>query len=213
MVNIFTFPLRYLALKDDQKRHLFWRDLLGVMVLATFLSAPFWLTDANYFGNGGFLDKFGGFAGVLTGFYVAGLLGIASFLGASPSLDEEIQVGKIYGPPKNGAPNPLSRREYVCSMFGYLSFLSLAISVAALLLVVITDPLAQYMAGHKKHWAYLLTSGFLVFLVNFVLAHMVATTCHGLYYLIDRLYATSPELMTKEASAAAGLGGEQRPLK
>lgn len=205
MVNIFTFPLRYLTLKDENKKHLFWRDLFGVFILAIILSIPFWITDANYFGESGFLDKFGGFAGVLTGFYVAGLLGIASFLGASPSLDEEIQIGKIYGPERDGQPNALSRPEYVCAMFGYLSFLSLVISVAALLLVVITEVSSVSLAALVGQTAFVVIAGIAVFLINLVLAHMVATTCHGLYYLMDRLYAESPEMMTKEEAAASGL--------
>lgn len=208
MVNIFTFPLRYLTLKDENGSHIFWRDLIGVIILAIVLSLPFWFTKANYFGDGGFLDKFGGFAGVLTGFYVAGLLGIASFLGASPSLDEEIKVGKIFGPDNDGKNHALSRREYVCSMFGYLSFLSLGISIAALLLVVVTQAASSYLAPHRDHLAYLLGSGFAIFLLNLVLAHMVATTCHGLYYLIDRLYAEPPQLMSKDEAAAVGIAKE-----
>lgn len=211
MPNVFTFPLGYLSLTDEQGRPLFRRDLLGVITLALIVSLPFWVTTANYFGTDGFLDKFGAFSGVLTGFYVAALVSVASFLSASPSLDELIAVGPVYGPPKDGEPNPLTRRQYICSMFGYLSFMSLGLSLGALLAVTIAEPISWGLyAIISDKIVQQIISGALIFGMNLVLAHMVATTCHGLYYLMDRLYAEKAQILTKDEAKAAGLSaGDQ----
>ncbi len=206
MPNVFTFPLGYLSLTDEEGWPLYRRDLLGVITLALIVSLPFWVTSANYFGTDGFLDKFGAFSGVLTGFYVAALVSVASFLSASPSLDDLIAVGPIYGPPKAGAPNPFTRRQYICSMFGYLSFMSLGLSLGALLAVTISGPISWGLSATiSDELVRQIISGALIFGMNLVLAHMVATTCHGLYYLIDRLYAEKAQILTKSEAKAAGL--------
>lgn len=206
MPNVFTFPLGYLTLTDEQGRPLFRRDLLGVITLALVVSLPFWATTANYFGTYGFLDKFGAFSGVLTGFYVAALVSVASFLGASPSLDDLIEVGPVYGPPKDNEPNPLTRRQYICSMFGYLAFMSLGMSLGALLAVTIAAPVSSALhALVGNETVQLVLRGAIILGMNLVLAHLVATTCHGLYYLMDRLYAEKSQIMTKGEAKAAGL--------
>ena len=76
--SVLTYPLSYLSLKDEGGNRLFRRNWLALMTVVVILSAPFILFDANYFGDKGFLDRFGSFAAVLTGFYIAALVGVAS---------------------------------------------------------------------------------------------------------------------------------------
>ena len=71
-------------------------DVLPVLVIAAVLGAPFVLFDANFFGPEGFFERFGSFASVLTGFYIAALVGIASFVSAVGGLDEPIMVGPVF---------------------------------------------------------------------------------------------------------------------
>lgn len=174
-------------LKDEEDRRLLARNSLAVLFLAAILSAPFLFSSASYFGERGFLDRFGGFCGVLTGFYIAALVGIASFSSASGGLDDEIEVGRIYCPLHDGEPLALTRREYVSAIFGYLSFVSLGLSVLAILSVSAAGVAIKVM----PHWTgYVAVIGF-----NIVLSHMMITTCHGLYYFIDRIYYQKPELL------------------
>lgn len=78
------------------------------------------------------------------------------------------------------------------------------LSVGAILLIVVADP-AYVAIGATARWidvetvTWLQTVGraAIVMGFNLVLAHLLVTTCHGLYYLIDRLYAKKPVLLSK----------------
>jgi len=170
---------------------------------------PFVALDANYFGDKGFLDRFGNFSAVLTGFYIAALVGVASFASSFGELDDEIEVGRISRPvpdPAEGEDREefLTRRQYVCSMFGYLAFISLILSVGAILFIVAADQM-KLVAELAKTWlgpviaerTLAITRGVIVIGFNIVVAHMLVTTCHGLYYLIERLYAQKPKILKK----------------
>jgi len=207
--SVLTYPLSYLSLKDEGGNRLFRRNWLALMTVVVILSAPFILFDANYFGDKGFLDRFGSFAAVLTGFYIAALVGVASFASSMGDLDNEIEVGRI----TRRIPNPvegegpeeyLTRRQYVCSMFGYLAFVSLVLSVGAVLLIVGADParaateaLARWLGGQVDHYGLQIVRALVIVAFNLVLSHLLVTTCHGLYYLIDRLYAKKPKILPK----------------
>lgn len=191
-MNVFSYPLRYLWLRAEDDSRLLGRDVVGVLALAVILSLPFWMTNANYFGFGGFLDRFGSFAGVLTGFYVAALVGVASFATPKLGIDNVIENGPVLDhsvkPPKR-----LTRREYVCAMFGYLAFTALMSSLVAILAAVV----APDIGSRLREWApdgANIVSAVILLAFNLVIAHMVATTCHGLYYLIDKIY--TPKTIT-----------------
>lgn len=188
-MNVLLYPLRYLTLTDEDRRRLLARNLLTIIVISTILSVPFIFSDANFFGERGFLDRFGGFCGVLTGFYIAALVGIASVTGTMSGLDKEIQIGKIYGIRENGAQVALTRREYVSAIFGYLAFVSFGLSVVAILLVATAGAAKSIL----PYWVGCIT----LCLFNLVLSHMIVTTCHGLYYFIDRIYYQEPTLGAK----------------
>jgi hypothetical protein len=208
--SVLIYPLGYLSLKDEGGNRLFRRNWLALCVVVVILSGPFIFFDANYFGDKGFLDRLSSFSAVLTGFYIAALVGVASFMSSMGDLDNEIEVGRIRRPIPNPAENEereeyLTRRQYVCSMFGYLAFVSLVLSVGAVLLIVAADPIRAAAEGIARQLGYRHTQSGLQFMrglviigFNLVLSHLLVTTCHGLYYLIDRLYAKKPNILPKE---------------
>lgn len=202
MRNPISFPLRYLALQDEKKGKLYRRDWARVLLGACAVSLPFWVTGANYFGSDGFIDRVSAFTGVLTGFYVAALVGIASFATTDRGMDEVIVSGAIIDPRQGqGEGEPLTRRQYVCALFGYLAFLSMIFALAAILLLSIAPFWAQVQAftPDQASWALWLIRGAVLFLINGVIAHIVITTCHGLYYLIERLYSERDKVNPKDA--------------
>ena len=89
-------------------------------------------------------------------------------------------------------------------MFGYLAFVSLVLSVGAVLLIVGADParaateaLARWLGGQVDHYGLQIVRALVIVAFNLVLSHLLVTTCHGLYYLIDRLYAKKPKILPK----------------
>ncbi|SFH52318.1 hypothetical protein SAMN05216459_1436 [Ensifer sp. OV372] len=209
-MNVLSYPLGYLKLTDESGHKLYRRNALTVVLLTAVISAPFIIADANFFGDKGFLDRIGSFSAVLTGFYIAALVGVASFSTTIGDLDELIVQGPIkrQSSPDEEAED-LTRRQYVCSLFGYLSFVSLVISIGSILLIVAggmkidvawvsqsVPELDQYVRPFLRSLRHAL-----VLVCSLVIAHLFVTTCHGLYYLIDRLYHKEPKISQKRDAA------------
>lgn len=209
-MSVLAYPLRYLMLRTESGHPLYLRNAALVILVATLASAPFWFTNASYFGSGGFLDKFGAFSGVLTGFYIAALVGIATFTTTLGDLDDVIENGRVLRDGSDGL-EPLTRRQYVSSMFGYLAFLALLTSLLAILLVIMSGvdlrlawlPAAEQILDHDTATSVrVAVRNVGLTTINIVLAHMFVTTCHGLYYLIDRLYEKKAVILPKPATRA-----------
>jgi hypothetical protein len=128
------YPLRYFRLVNDEKRHL---DLWPTLLLAIILAVPFiFLPDTPFFHKDGFLDKLLILTSALTGFYVAALVAAATF--THPDLDKVFKVGSVTLVTHDHGQKileHLTRREFVCMIFGYLAFSSFLISLFASLFV------------------------------------------------------------------------------
>ncbi|MCV9965444.1 hypothetical protein OIU34_26555 [Pararhizobium sp. BT-229] len=207
-MNIVAFPLKYLVLKDERDRRLYRRDALFVLLFSTALAAPFILLEGNFFGVGGFLDRIGSFASVLTGFYIAALVGVASLSPTLGDLDKEIEVGAIYAKEKDaetGQPIALTRRQYVCTLFGYLAFASLFVSISSIVSTVLSGINTSSFIDFNTATSFgrFLTASFLflkyglIIFYVLIVCHIVTTTCHGLYYYIERIYAAETTIGSK----------------
>lgn len=201
-MNPILSPLRYLILVDEKGRRLVRRDAWTVVIIALIITAPFVVFDGtNYFGEKGFLDRVGSFSSILTGFYVAALVTVATF--SSDDVDKKITVGKVS---LTAGGTSLSRREYVCAMFGYLAFSSLFISVLSILMVAVYSSIASYfikkMQEHQvdPYWSSTISSSMIKISVSLIISHMIISSFHGLYYLIDRLYYKDPKILPKRGA-------------
>ncbi|RSU77403.1 hypothetical protein BRX37_05975 [Sphingomonas sp. S-NIH.Pt3_0716] len=202
-MNIPFYPLRYLSLRGENGFPIWWRDIFLILLFLLGISIPFIIkNNANFFHKDGFIDKVGTFSSVLTGFYVAGLVAVATFAHQVNGLDKTIEVGRIKYPHKKGEDAEfLSRRQFVCSMFGYLAFLSLIITLASIVIVIVADanPKVEDASFSFSDWRVDIDKNYMrgvsIILFNIPVASLTITTLHGLYYLIDRLYAVSPSLL------------------
>ena len=204
-MQMVKIPFRYLTLKDENGKFLIRNDVPYLFLFILSISTPFiFLPNANFFHSDGFLDRVGDFSSVLTGFYVAGLIAVATFARRLHGLDGIIQIGKIkFRHKKSEEPEFLTRREYVCSMFGYLSVLSLGLTITTIALVIISDAIPDFykvnfqvynlnMSLHRS----VVRAIFIIFF-SIPLGHLAVTTFRGLYYLVDRLYAEQPKINKK----------------
>jgi hypothetical protein len=200
---LFT-PLRYLRLRDEGGRLLLTRNLFATLLLAALFSLPFLVVStSNYFHKDGFIDKLGSFSSVLTGFYVAGLLAVATFSAKLGDLDTPMDVGPAILP--KGAPDEkdihLTRREYVCTIFGYLAFLSLFTTLISITVVILTSGISAVtnfdlaVGKNSIHFDREIFRSVPILLFGLLAAHLAVVTCHSLYYLMDRLYAQKPKLL------------------
>jgi hypothetical protein len=207
------YPLQYFRLSNSEKRHI---DFWPTVVIAILIMVPFvLLKDASFFRPNGFLDKILTLTAALTGFYVAALVAAATF--SHPDLDKVIKSGPIALLTKDADGNRikeyLTRREFACTIFGYLAFLSLIISIMAAFLISISAASfdrISHVLNNIKYIGFLFSAeyflylrGFVIFAVSLAISHLFVATCLGLYYLMDRLYRHDRQITTKKTSSEA----------
>lgn len=196
------FSAKYLLLRTEKGWLVLWRDVIPVILVSGSLFTFFLIFErANFFGTDGFFDKLGSLTSTLTGFYVAGLLAVAAFAAPGSALDDAIEVGPVfYGRENSPDRERLTRRQYVCSMFGYLAFLSLILSVLSVAssglaagasgaLQGITWQIAGYVIDAKAIVRSLVELAVLV-----PMSHLIVTTGYGMYYISHKVYDKKPTI-------------------
>jgi predicted secreted protein len=199
---VFISPFKYLRLRNERGNRLVFRDLIPMLVITFIFAAPFIAFDqVNFSRAAGFVDRMGSLAAVLAGFYIAALVAVGSFSASIGDLDSPISNGKIFL--NLGDEDSLTRREYICSVFGFLSFLSLFIAIASSFVLIVT-PAVSGIAGKEdllllgfNTSAFDIARGFAIFVYCFIISAMIVTTFYGLYYLTDRIYAKPPKILPK----------------
>jgi hypothetical protein len=207
--------MKYLALRGANGWPLLIHDIIPTGIATALISAPFLIVrTTDYFHKDGFLDKFGTFSSVLTGFYVAGLVAVATFSMQSSALDEKIDNGPVFLWDKvedetvstsakkqyKIDKRKLTRREYLCQMFGYLATLSMLLTLLTIIAVIVSQGtvLPQIIDISKTRYIPLdLPRGIMIVGFSLPIAHLVATTARGLFYLVDRLYDKKPKILPK----------------
>ncbi|PSC03803.1 hypothetical protein SLNSH_16980 [Alsobacter soli] len=192
-----VYPLKYFRLQNSEKKRF---DLLPTLLLAALLAAPFLiLPGASFFKPNGLLDKLLALTSALTAFYVAALVAVATF--SHPSLDKVIRSGPIALITRDDdghkIQQDLTRREFACFIFGYLSFSALLISIGAAAAVALSGTAGAF--GEAFLWV----RSVVIVAFCLALAHLVVATTLGLYYLMDRLYRHDREITSKKSDLAA----------
>jgi len=153
-------------------------------------------------GDGGLIDVFTGLLQMLTGFYIASLAAISTFNkegmdntmpGDPPTLASSYR-GKI-------KTDLLTRRRFLCLMFGYLSLVSIFLYfTGAGALLIAPSAKAVCSAG-----VYFLVKWFFVLTYLFIASNLIITTMLGLFYMVDRIHRHDPELIdgNKKTESAA----------
>lgn len=177
-------PLSYLRIRHPLKA---WFDyvvpaITAVTVTVVLLSLP---VSVPLLGESGVISVVTGLLQILVGFYIAALAAVATF--AREGLDEPMsgddallmveRMGhKIHA--------KLSRRQFLCYLFGYLAFSALALyflgSLANLLKGNFELLFSSYTLPYLRHLAFAL--------YVFWTSNVLVTTLLGLHYLTDRLH-------------------------
>ena len=187
-------PLDYLRVYHSQKRKY---DLWIPLIIATiFTGILFYLpTPVDITGDRGLLVIFTGLLQILIGFYIASLAAVATF--DRPSMDEimrgdpptlRIQVkGKA-------EIEYLTRRRFLCLMFGYLSLLSFFLyflgAFANLfkpsLHILIPMPIFLYVK-----W-------FSLYIYIFFVSNLVVASLLGLFYMTERIHREEDRIIRRD---------------
>jgi hypothetical protein len=177
-------PLSYLRIKHRDKTVLdIVPPLLTSLIVSVFiLVIPSQLT---IFGQAGVVKACTDLLQMLAGFYIASLAAVATF--NNQGMDEPMEGD----PPTlrvkiNGRPELqlMTRRNFLCHLFGYLSLLSFVLYFFGTFSNVIADEVRQALSPTNRLW----TRNCFVVLFAAAMAHLIGTTLLGLYYLTDRMH-------------------------
>lgn len=121
---------------------------------------------------------------ILLGFYIAALAAIAIF--PSPTMDQGLDGGEArLKRCEHGADieRKLTRRRFLCLLFGYLSFLSLVLALLSGLPSSL-DPARFFQDTEWRNLCRIVYTG--VYVLFFM--QLISLTLLGLFYLTDRIH-------------------------
>lgn len=173
-------PVRYLAIKHDIKPRFDW----GWPVLLTAVTMlVFWLLPKKpeLLGEAGILKGVRDLIGLFAAFFVAALAAVATF--GRPSLDDPMEGTT---PTLDG--RDLSRRQFVCYLFGYLAILAFALFLSIVFAQIIAPSLRTLLSSDVMWWLKAITGTIFVF----AFWNMIVTTLLGIYFLVERVHLEKP---------------------
>lgn len=177
-------PLDYLRIKHPQKTKI---DIVipfilsaGSTIIAIILPLPIKL-----FAYGGLVASVTNLLQILSGFYIASLAAVATF--NKPGMDQKL-AGKpvklkqrFKGTFKE---EELTRRRFLCLLFGYLSLMSIFIYFFGAVSNIFRENIRVIFPG-TMHLYLRIT---FIFSYLFFFFNLLLTTLYGLYYLVDRIH-------------------------
>ncbi|MBB3761413.1 hypothetical protein VDG05_22015 [Xanthomonas campestris pv. raphani] len=175
-LKVLLSPLGYLKAKNPTK--IYW-DWIIPLIAATVASAIFinpWLR-ITVFGDKGVVNGVNELIQVLVGFYIAALAAVASL--ANPALDRGVA-----GEPIKSDGKDLTRRQFLCIAFSYLSLLSISIYGLGVLSNIISEPIRSALPAG---WI-LYTRGVFGLIYGFTTTQLACITSVTLYYLGERIH-------------------------
>jgi len=184
-------PLNYLKIIHPQKSYYdyYIPAIIAIMATGLIYILP---VPVRFFGDSGIVAAITGILQILTGFYIASLAAVATFKKEGmdqPLAGTPVEINIIVRGKKKR--ENLTRRRFLCLLFGYLALLSIFLyflGVGSNLLV----NNAKHLVPSSYHP--IVRSGFVYFYL-FLSANLITTTLHGLYYMVDRIHRSDPELV------------------
>ena len=163
-------PLRYLAIRHGTKPRFDWGwpIILTVITMSVFRFLP---VQPEILGDGGVLKGVRDLIALFAAFFVVALAAVATF--SRETLDRPMQ-----GTAPMLANGELTRREFVCYLFGYLAVMSFILFLAAVAAQIIAPSLRAELSINALWWTKAISGT--VFAFGFW--NMFVTTLFGIYF-------------------------------
>lgn len=183
-VNQLFTPLSYVRIEHPLKRRF---DIYIPLVCTIALLVIFYVlpNQVSLLGERGFVSQMSGLLQILIGFFIASLAAVSTF--QRDNLDEPIEgsPAELEMPVKGVRTRvKLTRRRFLCYLFGYLSLLSLILYMFG----VAGEMFAANVALLLPAGVYSLFRFGVLALYLFLLSNLFVTTLLGLHYMTDRIH-------------------------
>lgn len=182
-------PLSYLWVRRQGK--LF--EECGLPLLMTLLTLAAVLLAGDKFsvyGTPGLISSIASYLQLLSGFFITALAAIATF--NREGMDDEM----LGDPPtlERGEPEKLSRRRFLCFLFGYLAFGSIILYIAGTIITLS----APALLGHLSQNVIVALRWSILAIYMFCTFNILITSLLGMYYLTDKLHRPLPAKSSAE---------------
>ncbi|HCB3234482.1 hypothetical protein [Citrobacter amalonaticus] len=184
-------PLSYLRIKHEEKGWYDYKIPFLVAVVAT-IGYHCNADKISLVGTNGLLLQVNGLLQVLIGFYIAALAAVSTFSNATidevmagdpPTLVEKFRGEKF--------EVELTRRRFVCYLFGYLALVSFMLFCIGLVSILIGKPIGIWFASFVSSYVVLWMKTVFVGAYSLLLVNIITTTLLGLYFLSVRFHQSS----------------------
>ena len=168
-------PLRYLAIRHTAKIAFDWGfpAILTAATLAVFILLPI---RPPIVGDKGVLRQLHDLIGLLAAFFVAALAAVST-------VDRKSLDAPMIGTPPILYGEALSRRRFVCMLFGYLSFVAFALYLCSIIADVFAPSLRAVVTPSWLGYLKVTLGG----AYGFAFWNMSTTTMLGIWFLVDRV--------------------------
>jgi hypothetical protein len=207
-------PLDYLRIDHPEKRLFDWWIPI---LLGTLLSGSWWVDGfrSALFLPDGFISQLQSLLSILSGFFIAALAAVATFEGHSMDRAMPGKHPLTLHLRRSQEVETLSRRRFLCLMFGYLAFLSLALYFLMMLVSTFRSAIEKILDTTLKgvepemlvlvHWIF-----WAVYCM--ALVQLLTNTLLGLYYLTDRIHRGDGESIVGRPNSSQS-GNVQTPAE
>lgn len=177
-------PLKYLLITHRQKKYV---DYILPILFSFLVCVIYFLLPEQVviFRSNGLIESLSTFIQVLAGFYIAALAAIATF--PNKNIDNVTD-----GYPLKLNNEELTRRQFLCYMFGYLAFLGFSLVLLGKLVTSFEPSIALLLNNLEVELKFVLKITFL-FLYLIVFNSLILTTLYGLYYLTEKIHERKTE--------------------
>lgn len=198
-LRVVLSPLGYLKARNSTKKY--WDFIIpGIIAVATALLfiSP-WLR-ITVFGEKGFVHGINELIQILVGFYIAALAAVASL--ANPTLDQGIAGEAISYNRRN-----LTRRQFLCLAFSYLSLLTICIYGAGLAANLIAETVRAAIS--PVFFPYI--RGIFGAVYGFAIAQLGLITSVTLYYLGEKIHVSALKANPTVVLPIEGAANQEHP--
>lgn len=180
----FFTPLSYIKIKHPVKP---WFDWYVPLLLTLFSCVVLFVLPKSFvlLGSHGLVFIITDLVKILVGFYIASLAAIATF--QKPDMDEILSGEPATLDVKRKGRDKvvsLSRRRFLCFLFGYLAFLGIVIYFTGALATLLANNFTTFFSaglGIGIRWLF-------TFCYIFLTANLISTTMLGLHFMTDRIH-------------------------
>ncbi|MDH0447248.1 hypothetical protein [Shewanella sp. GD04112] len=168
-------PLCYIKIYHPEKR---WFDYYLPLILSIIICAVLYYLPVPvvFVGKDSLISVVNGILQILSGFYIASMAAVATFNKAGMDDPMSGQPPTLYG-------KPLTRRNFLTYLFGYLAFMSIFMYFAGGFVQLAGKSILQIAAEFHELTKYIFVAVYMVFICN-----ILTTTALGMHFLIDRVH-------------------------